>query len=97
MNAATPTPNMRPQESVAGASTATTPAAQAALEKASGARAASVKSAVRVALKTLDADSDERLEVATLTEDHESELVEDPVDLDLNVDGMADDGKEGSS
>jgi HEAT repeat protein len=74
-----------------------TPAAQAALEKASGDRAASVKSAVRVALKTLDADSDERLEVATLTEDHESELVEDPVDLDLNVDGMADDGKEGSS
>jgi len=74
-----------------------TPAARAALEKAARDRAASVKSAVRVALKALDADSDEGLKVAALPEDGEPEVVEDPVELDLNGDRVADDGKEGSS
>ncbi len=74
-----------------------TPAARAALEKAARDRAASVKGAVRVALRALDADSDERLQVALLPEENEPEVVEDPVELDLNVERTADDRKEGSS
>ena len=70
---------------------------EAALEKAARDRAVSVKSAVRVALKALDAASDERLHLANLPDDEITDLVEDPLDLDLKVDRIADDRKEGSS
>ncbi len=74
-----------------------TPAARTALEKATGDRAVSVNSAVRMALKAIDAGSDAQLEVAVLPEEQEAHMVEDPLDLDLNVDPGAEDREEGSS
>jgi len=70
------------------------PAARSALEKAAADRAAPVKSSVRVALRAIDADSDERLQAADLPEQLEEDVIEDPLDLDLNVDLDAEDGKE---
>ena len=73
------------------------PAAQTALQKAASDRAAPVKSAVRVALRAIDADSDERLAVGELPHEPEEDLVTDPLDLDMNIDFDNEDGKEGSS
>lgn len=58
------------------------PAAKAALGKAASDRAAPVKSAVRVALRAIDSDSDERLRAAALPDEAEEDRVEDPVELD---------------
>ena len=69
------------------------PAALSVLQKAAADRAAPVKSAVRVALRAADADSDERIEAAMLTEEKEKDVVEDPLELD--IDDVS--GKEGSS
>jgi hypothetical protein len=80
-----------------------TPTARTALEKASGDRAAAVKSAVRVALRAIDSDSDERLIVAVALDELEGNEVEDPVELDMNVeideidDPDEDEREEGSS
>jgi HEAT repeat protein len=70
------------------------PAAKSALAKSASDKAAPVKSAVRVALKNLDADSDERLEAA-LPEEDDRELVADPLDLDMEIDDKT--GMEGAS
>jgi len=71
-----------------------TPAARAALEKASADRAAAVKSAVRVALRALDADSDERLRAAIVTDEVEGSAIEDPVELDMKIEIDEDDREE---
>ncbi len=71
------------------------PAAKSALAKSASDKAAPVKSAVRVALKTLDADSDERFEAAALPEEDDRELVADPLDLDMEIDDRT--GMEGAS
>ncbi|MBT8462630.1 MAG: HEAT repeat domain-containing protein [Gemmatimonadetes bacterium] len=71
------------------------PTARSALEKAASDKAAPVKSAVRVALKSFNNDSDERLEAAVLPEDDERALVDDPLDLDIEIEDTT--GKEGSS
>jgi HEAT repeat protein len=72
-----------------------TPAARASLQKAAADKAAPVKSAVRVALKSMDADSDERMEVGTLPDENGRETVEDPVELTLDVEDTG--GKGGAS
>lgn len=80
-----------------------TPTARTALEKANADRAAAVKSAVRVALRAIDSDSDERLEVAVAMDEMEGNEIEDPVELDMNVeideidDPDEDEREEGSS
>ncbi len=79
-----------------------TPTARTALAKASGDRAAAVKSAVRVALRAIDSDSDERLKVAVALDELEGNEVEDPVELDMNVeideiDDSEEDEREGGS
>jgi hypothetical protein len=51
---------------------------------------------VRVALKALDADSDERMAAAVL-EEQDEDLVADPVDMDMKFDSPDDTGKEGPS
>ena len=71
-------------------------AARSTLQKAASDRAAPVKSAVRVALKALDADSDERMAAAVL-EEQDEDLVADPVDMDMKFDSPDDTGKEGPS
>ena len=73
------------------------PMARTALQKAASDRAAPVKSAVRVALRALDSDSDERIEAVALSEEADEHLVEDPLDLDMSMDFEDDSGKEGSS
>jgi HEAT repeat protein len=73
------------------------PAARSALEKATADRAAPVKSAVRVALRAIDSDSDEALGAAVLTEELVEEVIEDPLDLDMNIDLDAEDGEEETS
>jgi HEAT repeat protein len=74
-----------------------TPAAQSALQKAASDRAAPVKSAVRVALRAIDSDSDERVKVAMLSEEPEEDLVEDPLELDMDIDLDDESGKGGPS
>ena len=73
------------------------PAARSALERAAADRAAPVKSAVRVALRAIDSDSDERLRAAVLAEEREENVIEDPLDLDIDIDLDAEDGEEESS
>jgi HEAT repeat protein len=73
------------------------PMARTALQKAGSDRAAPVKSAVRVALRAIDSDSDERLEAVELSEDGDEHFVENPVDLDMKLDLEDDSGKEGSA
>lgn len=72
------------------------PAAQAALQKAAADRAAPVKSAVRVALKAIDSDSDERLAVGEIPDESENDQVADPLELDMNID-LDDQGEKGGS
>ncbi|MDP2471704.1 MAG: HEAT repeat domain-containing protein [Candidatus Palauibacterales bacterium] len=61
--------------------------ARAALEKAASDRAAPVKSAVRVALRALDSDSDERERLATTMDtDEPAEVVEDPIEMGMLAD-----------
>jgi len=72
------------------------PAAQAALQKAASDRAAPVKSAVRVALRAIDADSDERLAVGEIPDEGEKDQVADPLELDMNID-LDDQGEKGGS
>jgi len=74
-----------------------TPAAQSALQKAASDRAAPVKSAVRVALRAIDSDSDQRVKVAMLSEEPEEDLVEDPLELDMDIDLDDESGKGGPS
>ena len=73
------------------------PMARTALQKAASDRAAPVKSAVRVALRAFGSDSDERMEAVALYEKGDENLVEDPLDLDMNLDFEDGGGKEGSS
>jgi len=73
------------------------PAARTALQKAASDRAAPVKSAVRVALRAVDSDSDERVAVGELPDEPEENLVTDPLELDMSIDIDDEDGKEGSS
>ena len=73
------------------------PAARAALQKAASDRAVPVKSAVRVALRAIDSDSDERLAVGELPDDSETDQVADPLELDMKLDLDDQGGKEGSS
>ena len=73
------------------------PAARTALQKAASDRAAPVKSAVRVALRAVDSDSDERGAVGELPDEPEENLVTDPLELDMSIDIDDEDGKEGSS
>jgi len=73
------------------------PPARSALLKAAADRAAPVKSAVRVALKAVDSDSDERLAVGELPDEPDENLVADPLELDMDIDSDEDGGKEGSS
>jgi len=73
-------------------------AARTTLRKAASDRAAPVKSAVRVALRAIDVDPDERMDVASLEEEDPSrEIVEDPVDLRMQIDVGDGGGKEGSA
>ena len=74
-----------------------TPQARSVLQKAATDRAAPVKSAVRVALKALDADSDERLQVAVIDEQPDESPVEDPVDLGMQPGLDTVEREEGSS
>ena len=69
-----------------------TPAARVALQKAAADKAAPVKSAVRVALKSMDSDEDERLQVGALPDEDEGETVEDPVELTVDVEDAGDKG-----
>ena len=71
------------------------PTARAALQKAASDRAAPVKSAVRVALRAFDSDSDARMKAVALSEEDGENLVEDPLDLDIDFEDGS--GKEGSS
>lgn len=71
--------------------------ARSALRKAASDRAAPVKSAVRVALRAIDQDSDERMDAASLEEEEPRDLVENPLDLEMQIDLGDDGGKEGSS
>lgn len=73
------------------------PAARTALQKAASDRAAPVKSAVRVALKAVDSDSDERMAVGELPDEAGEDPVTDALELDMNIDIDDEDGKEGSS
>ena len=59
-----------------------TPEARKALERAADDKTAAVKGAVRVALRYIDTDSDERLMAAG--GEPPIEPVKDPVDLDLD-------------
>ena len=72
------------------------PAARAALQKAASDRAVPVKSAVRVALRAIDSDSDERLAVGELPDDSETDQVADPLELDMKLD-LDDQGEKGGS
>lgn len=73
------------------------PAAQDALQKAATDRAAPVKSAVRIALRAVDSDSDERVAVGELPDEPEENLVAHPLELDMDIDFDNGGGKEGSS
>jgi HEAT repeat protein len=73
------------------------PAARTALQKAASDRAAPVKSAVRVALRAMDSDSDERMAVGELPDEAGEDPVTDALELDMNIDIDDEDGKEGSS
>ncbi len=77
-----------------------TPTARTALETSSDDRAAAVKSAVRVALRAIDSDSDGRLKVAVAMDELEDSAIEDPVELDMDSEMDEPDGgerEEGSS
>jgi hypothetical protein len=55
-----------------------------------------VKSAVRVALRAIDSDPDERLAVGEIPDDGKKDQVADPLELDMSID-LDDEGEKGGS